>query len=303
MDAAALTLRPTALNPIGERGLRQDNHLAQSLATSRPSAVPPASPLTPTAATDSPADANAAPQRVNDPLSTADARAPNQDRSPQASRPAAPAALDEREQAQVQALASRDREVRAHEAAHAAAGGGLAGSPTYSFARGPDGQLYAIGGEVRIDTSAVAGDPQATIDKARTIIQAATAPASPSSQDLRAAAAAQAMLVEAQAELNRSIGASTDTGDAADQVQKTVDDNAEARADSEARAEDRRAQERDQSTTDVQDRVVRAQEALREFAQQLEDLNRRLAKVQQQLLDAGAVTPASAIGENLDVNA
>jgi hypothetical protein len=51
-------------------------------------------------------------------------------------------------------LKARDREVRAHEAAHSAAAGSLAkGDPSLTFQRGSDGRLYAVGGEVNIDTS------------------------------------------------------------------------------------------------------------------------------------------------------
>jgi len=45
-------------------------------------------------------------------------------------------------------LKARDREVRAHEAAHTAAAGSLAkGGPSFTFQRGSDGRLYAVGGE------------------------------------------------------------------------------------------------------------------------------------------------------------
>lgn len=95
-------------------------------------------------------------------------------------------------------LRARDLEVRAHEQAHAAAAGGLAtGGPTFTYERGPDGKQYAVGGEVNIDTSPVAGNPEATIRKAQQIRSAALAPADPSSQD-RAVAASTASL-EAQA--------------------------------------------------------------------------------------------------------
>jgi len=95
-------------------------------------------------------------------------------------------------------LKARDREVRAHEAAHSAAAGSLTtGGPQFTFQRGSDGRLYAVGGEVNIDTSAVAGDPQATIQKAQRIRSAALAPANPSAQDR--SVAAQATRLEAQA--------------------------------------------------------------------------------------------------------
>jgi hypothetical protein len=95
-------------------------------------------------------------------------------------------------------LKARDREVRAHEAAHAAAAGSLAkGGPSYTYQQGSDGRRYAVGGEVNIDTGGVSGDPEATIQKARQIRAAANAPANPSAQDR--AVAAQASRLEAQA--------------------------------------------------------------------------------------------------------
>ena len=103
---------------------------------------------------------------------------------------------------QLQELKSRDREVRAHEAAHMAAAGGLVrGAASFTYQQGPDGQRYAVGGEVSIDTSGVHGDPEATLQKALTIQAAAMAPAQPSSQDLAVAAAAAQMAAQARAEL------------------------------------------------------------------------------------------------------
>ena len=110
--------------------------------------------------------------------------------------------LSEEELAQLQTLKSRDAEVRAHEQAHMAAGGRyITSGASYEYQRGPDGQDYAIGGEVGIDTSPVSGDPAATIAKARTLIRAALAPAEPSSQDQRVAAAAKSMESAALQEL------------------------------------------------------------------------------------------------------
>lgn len=110
--------------------------------------------------------------------------------------------LTEAESAQVDSLKERDREVRTHEQAHAVSGGQYAGSPSYEYETGPDGQQYAIGGEVQIDTAPIAGDPAATIAKMETVIRAAMAPADPSGQDRSVAAAASQRKVEAQAELN-----------------------------------------------------------------------------------------------------
>ena len=102
----------------------------------------------------------------------------------------------------VRELKQRDSEVRAHEAAHLAAAGSIATSgASFEYQQGPDGNRYAIGGEVSIDTSPVSGDPAATIRKADTIRRAALAPAQPSGPDMAAAASATAMAAQAQAEL------------------------------------------------------------------------------------------------------
>ena len=94
-------------------------------------------------------------------------------------------------------LKARDAEVRAHEQAHlAAAGGHSTGGASFTFQKGPDGNSYAVGGEVGIDLSKE-NDPNATIQKMRIIKRAALAPASPSSTDRQVAA--QASVKEAQA--------------------------------------------------------------------------------------------------------
>jgi hypothetical protein len=104
--------------------------------------------------------------------------------------------------AEVTKLKARDADVRAHEEAHVAAGGSLiTGGPTYSYEKGPDGKNYAVGGDVTIDASAVAGNPQATIAKARRIVAAALAPVDPSGQDESVAGQAEAMAASAQAQL------------------------------------------------------------------------------------------------------
>ena len=103
----------------------------------------------------------------------------------------------------IEQLKARDREVRQHEAAHASAGGRYAGAPSFEFTKGPDGKSYATGGEVGISTSEVAGDPQATIEKARIIRSAALAPAQPSAQDRRVAAEANQLEVQAREDLRQ----------------------------------------------------------------------------------------------------
>ena len=127
----------------------------------------------------------------------------------EAAPPAAPAQRedplqDPAVQREIAQLAARDREVRAHEQAHVAAGGSLITSgPTYTYQTGPDRRRYAVGGEVGIDTSPVRGDPETTIDKARRIRAAALAPAEPSAQDRSVAARASQMESSARIELAR----------------------------------------------------------------------------------------------------
>ena len=50
----------------------------------------------------------------------------------------------------VKELEARDAEVKAHDAAHQSAGGGMTGAATYTYQQGPDGKMYAVGGEVSI---------------------------------------------------------------------------------------------------------------------------------------------------------
>lgn len=109
--------------------------------------------------------------------------------------------LSDEDKAYVQQLRSRDREVRAHEAAHATAGSGYTSPPNFEYVRGPDGVQYAVGGHVSIDTSTVPDDPEATIAKMEVVRRAALAPARPSGQDRSVAAAAEQSLRSAQAEL------------------------------------------------------------------------------------------------------
>ena len=115
-------------------------------------------------------------------------------------------------------LQSRDREVRAHEAAHQAAGGGAVGGASYSYQQGPDGKQYAIGGEVPVDLSSGGGSPEATIAKMARVRAAATAPAEPSGQDLAVAAAASSIEAAARQELRTK----TDEGKKADDETKAV---------------------------------------------------------------------------------
>lgn len=112
----------------------------------------------------------------------------------------APGELTEEEKRQVAELKQTDARVKAHERAHAAVGGQYAGAPSYDYIRGPDGQMYAVGGEVAIDISAES-DPEATLQKATQVAAAALAPADPSGADRAVAAAAAQLRLQALAEI------------------------------------------------------------------------------------------------------
>jgi hypothetical protein len=109
----------------------------------------------------------------------------------------------------IRQLANRDQEVRTHEQAHASVGGSTTGAPSYSFDVGPDGKKYAVSGEVSVDLSVVSGDPQATIKKMQQVHAAALAPTNPSSQDIKVAASATKIILEAQSEILSNKGQET----------------------------------------------------------------------------------------------
>ncbi|SMH58750.1 putative metalloprotease CJM1_0395 family protein [Azospirillum agricola] len=117
-------------------------------------------------------------------------------------------------QQQVQKLKQTDANVRQHEAAHQAAGGGHAGAASFTHARGPDGKSYAVAGEVPIDISAES-EPSATIAKMEQVKAAALAPSDPSPQDLRVAAQADAQKLKARSELGSAGGEAGGNGMAA----------------------------------------------------------------------------------------
>ncbi len=109
--------------------------------------------------------------------------------------------LSPEEQPQVQQLKQIDRKVRAHEQAHLAVGADLVrGGPAFSYTRGPDNKLYAVAGEVSIDTTP-GRTPEETIPKAQHIRATALAPADPSPADRSVAAEATRMEGEARIEL------------------------------------------------------------------------------------------------------
>ncbi|EAI4440863.1 hypothetical protein A0Y68_02570 [Campylobacter lari] len=107
--------------------------------------------------------------------------------------------LSSEEVKQVRELEKIDREVRAHEAAHQAAGGALAGAASFGYTRGPDNKMYAVEGEVPIRIQK-GNTPEETIANAMQVIAAAMAPADPSPQDYKVAANAMQMQNDARTE-------------------------------------------------------------------------------------------------------
>lgn len=199
-----------------------------------------------------------------------------------------------KEQRTINELAARDREVRAHEQAHAAVGGQYAGSPTYSFTRGPDGVNYAVGGEVAIDTSAVSNDPEATLRKAQVIRAAASAPAEPSPQDRQVAAQAASLENEARAQIAAQAAAEVQ------QVQQEADDKisarkAEAKAQAEQEDELRKEirKEEDRQRTELDRSNQERAAILARTAQATFDISRRLVEI-------GAVKSTPSVGNFLN---
>ena len=110
--------------------------------------------------------------------------------------------LTKAEEMLITELKQIEQAVRKHEMAHVAAGGRyILSGANYSYKTGPDGKQYIVGGEVKIDTSPVPGDPQATINKMRQVRSAALAPADPSPQDRKVAATAMTISTKAMSEL------------------------------------------------------------------------------------------------------
>jgi hypothetical protein len=174
------------------------------------------------------------------------------------------------EQRQLQQLAERDREVKAHEQAHQSVGGQYAGSMNLSYERGPDGQNYAVAGEVSIDIGKVANDPQATLDKTETVRRAALAPAEPSSQDRRVAAQAIQIGLEARAEIQQQ-----------QQETLTSDDVSEEQDETEALREEERLDAEQKAQQEQQE-----QESTNSVIADLQELNERMARIQAQLVEA-----------------
>jgi hypothetical protein len=187
-------------------------------------------------------------------------------------------------------LAQRDREVRAHERAHASVGGQYTTAPSYTYERGPDGRMYAVEGEVRIDTSPVPNDPQATLEKAEIIQRAALSVSEPSSADRAAASQARAMAAEARAEIVQQTA-----------EESTLESEAVAQDDEEEADESGGAGEFLKELRDKQSaRSEGAAEALNEFNDRMNDINKQLAEINKKLVDAGVFQKLFPEGSLLD---
>ncbi len=97
-------------------------------------------------------------------------------------------------------LDARDREVKAHEAAHQRVGAPFTGMVTYDYVKGPNGQQYAVAGRLPISVPN-GSTPEETIRLMQRVQSAALAPYSPSGKDLAVAAEANSKAVQARQEL------------------------------------------------------------------------------------------------------
>lgn len=136
------------------------------------------------------------------------------------------ASQQQSEKLEVAELEATDREVRAHEAAHLAAAGGLAtGGASFTYETGPDGQRYAVAGEVGISISS-GSTPEETLRNAEQVRRAALSPADPSAQDLKVAAMASQMAATARIQIAeermQEYSASTNSGSAGQSIDVTA---------------------------------------------------------------------------------
>lgn len=184
-------------------------------------------------------------------------------------------------------LAKRDREVRAHEQAHNAVGGQLTGSPSYRYQRGPDGVSYAVAGEVSISLGSANGDPEVSLQVARTVKRAALAPADPSTQDRRVAAAAAQVERQALQEI----------------ALKAREERTRVKEEAEAESAERELQPGNEVNNN--DSVQRGQNAEDEslFRSSAVDSISQNVDINRRLVDIGVLPSPSPIGGLLNLNA
>lgn len=192
------------------------------------------------------------------------------------------------EEAKLQELKQRDQEVRTHEQAHMAMGGQHAGGVSYEFQTGPDGVRYAVGGEVPIDMSEVADDPQATLEKMMLIQRAALAPAEPSAQDRQIAAQAGQIAAQAMTELaEESREQRTElTGVLKERQEKAQQERAQLEKDS-AKAEQEKAEKKEKQNEHVS------------MAERFAEYNSKLRRVNETLLELSVSKPVN-VGQLLN---
>lgn len=188
----------------------------------------------------------------------------------------------------IQQLAQRDREVRAHEQAHAAVGGQLAGSPSYQFERGPDGVSYAVSGEVPISTGEVPGDPEATLANARIVQQAALAPAEPSPQDRQVAAEAAQLQQQAIQEIAAQAQEERATREAELEAERVQRSEEQEQIEEERREREEARSASEQQSVDDQARDARA------------DVIRNNIDINQRLIDIGVAPSPTPVGNLLN---
>jgi len=192
-------------------------------------------------------------------------------------------ATDEAEAELIRELKKRDQEVRAHEQAHASIGGVYAGNASFGYETGPDGVRYAVEGEVSVDLSQVANDPQATLDKMEQVRRAALAPAEPSSQDRQVAAQAGQIAASALSDL-----AAEQNSRRQDRTERLQEEQQRVRADLQE-AKDR--QQEAEAKKEEEGRISAADR----FAEN----NARMQRISEVLLQISIPAPVSA-GQLLD---
>ena len=207
---------------------------------------------------------------------------------------------EQQELEQVQELAARDREVRAHEQAHAAAAGQYGSSPTYEYVRGPDGVSYAVGGSVQIDTSPIPGDPEATLRKAEQIQRAANAPAEPSGQDRQVAAQAAQLAQQARAEIREQAAIESEQEAAQAREQEEQQRAEEAEREAERLAAEQARQEQQQAGFSEEQRQLDQRRARAEL---FEQAGQRNIDINRRLIEIGVFPGASGAGRLFDSRA
>ncbi len=116
--------------------------------------------------------------------------------------------IEKQKEQQRQALINKNySEIYAHEAAHKATGGSLAGAIVIE--KNSDG--IPVAGHVDIKMPALdKNNPDKTIQDANTVIRSAMAPSDPSDQDYKVAAQASSIKMQAQAVKNENQGKKLD---------------------------------------------------------------------------------------------